>query len=70
VVALQMGAGAARRNDMDSVIVGLCAGEHSAITFLVGQLFAWQQLSVAGYFRGVQSSQSFFYLITATHGCI
>jgi cytochrome c oxidase subunit 3 len=53
---------------MDSVIVGLCAGGASAITFLVGQLLAWQQLSVAGYFVASNPANSFFYLITATHG--
>src|SRR3979490_710132 len=58
---------AAPRNAMDGVIVGLCAGGASAITFLVGQLFAWQQLSVAGYFVASNPANSFFYLITATH---
>jgi cytochrome c oxidase subunit 3 len=67
-VALQWAQVAARRNDMDSVIVGLCAGGASAITFLVGQLLAWQQLSVAGYFVASNPANSFFYLITATHG--
>src|SRR6266849_8690425 len=67
-VALQWAQVAARRNDMDSVIVGLCAGGASAITFLVGRLLAWQQLSVAGYFVASNPANSFFYLITATHG--
>jgi cytochrome c oxidase subunit 3 len=67
-VALQWAQVAARRNDMDSVIVGLCAGGAAAITFLVGQLLAWQQLSVAGYFVASNPANSFFYLITATHG--
>ena len=67
-VALQWALVAARRNDMDSVIVGLCAGGASAVTFLVGQLLAWQQLSVAGYFLASNPANSFFYLITAAHG--
>ena len=67
-VALQWAHVAARRNDMDGVIVGLCAGGASAITFLVGQLLAWQQLSVAGYFVASNPANSFFYLITAVHG--
>jgi hypothetical protein len=49
-VALQWAYVAANRNNMDGVIVGLCAGGASAITFLVGQLLAWQQLRDAGYF--------------------
>src|SRR4030088_3339012 len=67
-VALQWQQVAARRNDMDRVIVGLCAGGASAVTFLVGQLLAWQQLRVAGYFLASNPANSFFYLITAMHG--
>jgi len=67
-VALQWAQVAARRNDMDGVIVGLCAGGASAVTFLVGQLVAWHQLSVAGYYLTSNPANSFFYLITAVHG--
>jgi cytochrome c oxidase subunit 3 len=67
-VALQWAHVAARRNDMDSVIVGLCAGAAAAVTFLVGQLLAWRQLSAAGYFVASNPANSFFYLITAAHG--
>jgi cytochrome c oxidase subunit 3 len=67
-VALQWAHVAARRNDMDGAIVGLCAGGASAVTFLVGQLLAWQQLRVAGYFLASNPANSFFYLITAMHG--
>jgi len=67
-VALQWAYMAARRNDIDGVIVGLCAGGASAVTFLVGQLVAWQQLSAAGYFLASNPANSFFYLITAAHG--
>lgn len=67
-VALQWAYVAARRNDMDGVIVGLLAGGTSAITFLAGQLLAWQQLSAAGYFVASNPANSFFYMITAVHG--
>jgi cytochrome c oxidase subunit 3 len=67
-VALQWAYMAARRDDIDGVIVGLCAGGASAITFLVGQLLAWRQLSGAGYFPASNPANSFFYLITAVHG--
>ena len=46
-----------------------CAqGGASAVTFLIGQLLAWQQLSAAGYFLASNPANSFFYLITAVHG--
>jgi len=67
-IALQWAHMAARRNDMDGVIIGLCAGGASAVIFLVGQLLAWRQLSLAGYFVASNPANSFFYLITAVHG--
>jgi cytochrome c oxidase subunit 3 len=67
-VALQWAYVAAHRNNMDGVIVGLGAGGAFAVTFLVGQLLAWQQLSAAGYFLASNPANAFFYLITAAHG--
>ena len=67
-LALQWAHMAARRDDIDGVIVGLCAGGASAVTFLIGQLLAWRQLSGAGYFLASNPANSFFYLITAVHG--
>ena len=67
-VALQWAYIAARRNDMDGVIVGLLAGGAAAITFLAGQLLAWKQLGAAGYFVASNPANSFFYMITAVHG--
>lgn len=67
-VALQWAHVAARRNNMDGVIIGLCAGGASAITFLVGQLLVWRQLNGAGYFLTSNPASSFFFLLTATHG--
>jgi len=59
---------AARRNDIDGVVFGLCAGAASAVTFLFGQLLAWRELSDAGYFLASNPANSFFYLMTAVHG--
>lgn len=67
-VALQGTHMAARRDDIGGVIFGLCAGGASAITFLIGQLLAWRELSAAGYFLASNPANSFFYLITAVHG--
>jgi cytochrome c oxidase subunit 3 len=67
-IALQWAHMAARRNDIDGVIVGLCGGGASAVTFLVGQLLAWRQLNAEGYFLASNPANSFFYLITAMHG--
>jgi cytochrome c oxidase subunit III len=61
-IALQWAHMSARRNDLDGVIVGLLAGGMSAATFLFGQLLAWRQLFVAGYFLASNPANSFFYL--------
>jgi cytochrome c oxidase subunit 3 len=67
-IALQWAYMAARRNDMDDVIIGLLAGGVSAVIFLIGQLLAWRQLNVAGYFVASNPANSFFYLFIAVHG--
>jgi cytochrome c oxidase subunit 3 len=67
-IALQSAYLAARRDDLEGVIIGLLAGGVSAVVFLVGQLLAWRQLIVAGYFVASNPANSFFYLITAVHG--
>ena len=66
--ALQWAHVAARRDDMENVIIGLCAGGASAVTFLFGQLLAWQQLRTAGYVIASNPANAFFYLLTAAHG--
>ena len=67
-VALQYAYVAARRRRMEGVREGLIAGGLFAVTFLVGQLFAWQQLNAAGYFLAANPANSFFYVFTGLHG--
>ncbi len=67
-VALQYAQVAARRGRMDGVGDGLILGGLFAITFLVGQLFVWQQLNAAGYFLAANPANAFFYLLTGVHG--
>jgi len=67
-IALQWAYLAARRDDLEGVLIGLLAGGVSAVIFLIGQLLAWRQLIVAGYFVASNPANSFFYLITAVHG--
>ncbi len=38
------------------------------VLFLSGQIMAWQQMSLAGYFLATNAASSFFYLLTALHG--
>lgn len=66
--ALQYAQVAARRGRMEDVGDGLIAGGLFAFAFLVGQLFAWQQLNAAGYFLATNPANAFFYLLTGLHG--
>ena len=66
--ALQCAQAAARRDDLADVRTGLLAGGAAALVFLVGQLLAWQQLHMLGYFLASNPANSFFYLVTAVHG--
>jgi cytochrome c oxidase subunit 3 len=58
---------AVRRAQLDRVRASLIAGGLFALAFLVGQLWAWHQLSASGYFLG-SPAVAFFYLLTAVHG--
>ena len=65
---MQWARGAARRAQPDRVRVGLIAGGVLAWAFLAGQLLAWRQLSVSGYFMASNPAIAFFYLLTGVHG--
>ena len=67
-VALQYAQVAARKGQIEHVKDGLTIGGLFAITFLVGQLFAWRQLNAAGYFLSSNPGSAFFYLFTGLHG--
>ena len=66
-VALQRARVAADRGQIDGVRVGLLAGGSFAFAFLVGQMWAWQQLIALGYFAGANPANAFFYVFTALH---
>jgi cytochrome c oxidase subunit 3 len=38
------------------------------IGFLVGQIYAWRELTAAGHFMATNPADSFFYLLTGLHG--
>jgi cytochrome c oxidase subunit 3 len=44
------------------------AGTALGVLFLLGQGWAWKELSAAGIFIASNPSSSFFYLLTAAHG--
>jgi len=67
-VAFQVTKNAASRGQPLTVKVGLFVGGACTMLFLLGQLMAWQQLNVSGYYLASNPANSFFYLLTALHG--
>jgi cytochrome c oxidase subunit 3 len=67
-VAMQSSVAAARRGQGDAVRIGLMAAGAFSFLFLLGQLWAWQELNAAGYFATANPANAFFYLLTAMHG--
>lgn len=75
-LAMRSARGAARRSEIERVRIGLGAAGFCSFAFLLGQIWAWQQLNASGYFGGADAggaiaatpANSFFYLFTALHG--
>ena len=65
--AMQWAQTSARRDQMEDVKVGLLAGGITAFAFLAGQILAWRQLAMLGYFEVTNPAIAFFYLITGLH---
>ncbi len=74
-LAMRSARTAARRAQMDRVRVGLALAGFCSFAFLVGQIWAWQQLNASGFFAAsgtgavaASPANSFFYLFTGLHG--
>ena len=50
------------------VLVGLIVAGIFSVLFLIGQLFAWQQLNDQGMYASSNPAVAFFYVFTAMHG--
>ena len=67
-VALQRARVAATQDNLPAVRSGLIVGGLCSVAFLIGQLFAWRQLTASGFYMTSNPANSFFYLMTALHG--
>ena len=67
-IALQWARNAAKQERIDNLKIGLNVAGVLTIAFVVGQLFAWQQLVDDGYYLSSNPANAFFYLFTALHG--
>jgi len=58
---------AADRREIESVKTWLIATGGCALLFLLGQLWAWRELTALGLFASRNPANAFFYLLTGTH---
>lgn len=57
-----------RRHRVEDAKAGLIAAGSFAVIFLLGQLWAWQEMSMMIGFEVTNPAIAFFYMITALHG--
>lgn len=67
-IALHRAQSAAKSEQYGSVKLNLSVAGALTIAFLVGQLWAWKQLTASGYMVWSNPANAFFYLFTAVHG--
>ena len=67
-VALQLARNAAGNGRLSGIRINLTAAGAFTVAFLVGQIYAWRELTSAGHFMGTNPADAFFYLLTGLHG--
>jgi cytochrome c oxidase subunit 3 len=67
-ISIQWASRNSGQNKSASVRMGLIATGIFSITFIGGQLWAWQQLIDQGYYLPSNPALAFFYLFTGIHG--
>jgi cytochrome c oxidase subunit 3 len=67
-IALQRARNAAGREQLGALKVNLTAGWFLTCGFIIGQLWAWRELSNAGFYLTGGPAVGFFYLLTGAHG--
>jgi cytochrome c oxidase subunit 3 len=67
-IGLQTARSAAQDGRINMLRAGLLSGGVLTIAFLIGQLWAWRQMSAAGYYAASNPANAFYYLLTGVHG--
>ncbi|MEC9251971.1 MAG: cytochrome c oxidase subunit 3 [Pseudomonadota bacterium] len=68
-LAFQRARSTIRRDLIDRARFAFLLAGVLTLVFLAGQMIVWKQLVGMGYFVSTSPANSFFYLITAVHGC-
>ena len=67
-IAFEYARRAAKKDNESAVLQGLMLAGLFAFSFLVGQIWVWNQLIGHGYLVNTNVANSFFYVFTALHG--
>jgi cytochrome c oxidase subunit 3 len=67
-IAMQWAKINTKRNNIVGVRDGLVFGGVLTIAFLIGQLYAWEQMVGLGYYANLNTANAFFYMLTGLHG--
>ena len=67
-IAMQWASVKIARGDLARTRTGLTAGGLLTLAFLAGQLIAWREIRLSGFFSPANPAVAFFYLLTAVHG--
>jgi cytochrome c oxidase subunit 3 len=66
-IALHVAQLAAHRDDIQRARLSVFAAFSFAFAFLIGQLWAWRELTALGFFAAANPGAAFFYLLTGIH---
>jgi cytochrome c oxidase subunit 3 len=65
---MQWTRGAAKNSEQQKVKWGMIAAGAFTLTFIFGQVSAWEELNNAGFYLNSNPANSFFYVLTGLHG--
>jgi len=67
-ISLQLARNASGQGRLGTLRINLTAAGIFTVGFLIGQIYAWRQLTEAGHFLATNPADAFFYLLTGLHG--
>ncbi len=66
-VALQIAQSSAKRGAFVLMRRALAIGGAASLAFLAGQLWAWRQMAIGGFYASQNPANAFFFLLTGAH---
>lgn len=67
-IAMHIGLKSAQAQKLNATFLAMLAAAFFALLFILAQFWLWRQLTAMGYHLTGNAANSYFYLLTATHG--